>query len=135
MNNVNKLSHIALLVNNIDDMIEFYNLFAEMEVIHRRIDDGVNVAWVRLGDSKNLTIVMIETNNINTSKTQRVNHFGFDAISKESVDKISELAKQKKCLKYPAQNGGKILGYFCMVEDPNGNNLEFAYGQMRTDEV
>jgi lactoylglutathione lyase len=133
MCDISSLSHVALLVRDIDSMIQFYKEFANMDVIHKRVDDDIKVTWLRLGDSKNLTIVMIESNDITLNSFQRVNHFGFDSISKEAVDRISELAKQKKCLKYPAQDGGKILGYFCMIQDPDGNNLEFAYGQMRTD--
>lgn len=133
MSNVSAFSHIALMVTDVDKMIDFYSEFAEMEVIHKRVDDGIKVVWLRLPEPKSLTIVMIEDKNITTHTVQRVNHFGLDASSKEVVDQISEKAKQMKVLKYPAQDGGKILGYFCIVEDPDGNQLEFAYGQMRTD--
>lgn len=133
---INRLSHIALMVKDIDLMVDFYIEFANMSIIHSRIDEGIKVVWLRLGDNpESLTIVMIESDNeqINNKSYQRVNHFGFDALNKESVDKISDKAKNKGCLKYPAQDGGRILGYFCMIEDPNGNQLEFAYGQMRTN--
>lgn len=132
---ISRLSHIALIVKDIDSMSNFYIEFTGMNIIHSRIDDDVKVVWLKHGNHiESLTIVMIESINSDqiTNRTyQRVNHFGFDVISRSDVDLISEKAKQKGCLKYPAQDGGNILGYFCMIEDPNGNNLEFAYGQMR----
>lgn len=129
--NVSALSHIAIIVKNIDKMIEFYQQFTEMELIHHRVDEDVKVIWLRLPDPNSLTIVMIENDNLTTHSYQRMNHLGFDAVSREAVDNISAKAQQKGILKYPASDGGKILGYFCIIEDPDGNQLEFAYGQMR----
>jgi lactoylglutathione lyase len=127
------LSHIALIVRDVHKMIGFYQEFAGMEVIHHRNDDGVNVAWLRLPERESLIIVMIEDINLEIKKYQRMNHFGFDAVSREAVDELAKKAERLGVLKQPALDGGKILGYLCMVEDPDGNNLEFAYGQMRTD--
>lgn len=133
MKNVSKLSHIALVVSDIEKMIDFYQYFAEMSLIHRRIDEEVNVAWLKLGAPSELTIVMIENKNLNETGYQRMNHFGFDCTSKEAVDNISVKAKNYNCIKYNPFCGGEILGYLCVIEDPDGNQLEFAYGQMRTD--
>ncbi len=48
MQNISNLSHIAIIVKDIDIMIEFYQYFAEMELIHKRVDQGVTVAWLKL---------------------------------------------------------------------------------------
>lgn len=133
MKNVSKLSHIALVVSDIEKTIDFYQYFAEMSLIHRRIDEGVTVAWLKLGAPNELTIVMIENKNLNANGYQRMNHFGFDCPSKEAVDNIAIKAKNYNCIKYNPFYGGEVLGYLCVIEDPDGNQLEFAYGQMRTD--
>jgi catechol 2,3-dioxygenase-like lactoylglutathione lyase family enzyme len=40
------LTHIALPVADVDKSIEFYATYAEMQVIHRRVDAGTGVAVV-----------------------------------------------------------------------------------------
>ena len=130
-NTVSGLSHIALIVKDIEKMISFYQEFTEMQVTHKRTDEEVKVVWLRLPDPQSLTIVMIENPSLNTQSYQRMNHFGFDAVSREAVNKIAQKAQKMGVLKYPATDGGIILGYFCMITDPDGNQLEFAYGQMR----
>jgi catechol 2,3-dioxygenase-like lactoylglutathione lyase family enzyme len=132
MPNISGLSHIALIVRDIHKMIDFYREFAGMEVIHDRIDDGINVAWLRLPEASSLVIVMIEDKNLEVNTSQRMNHFGFDAVSKEAVDLLAKKGEEWGVLVQPAVDGGKILGYLCLVKDPDGNQLEFAYGQMRT---
>lgn len=132
--NVSGLSHTALIVRNVDVMADFYQEFAEMHIIHRRNDEGVKVIWLRLPDPKSLTIVMIEDPNLEVGSYQRMNHFGFDAKSKEAVDRISDKAVKAGIAVYPAFDGGTVLGYMCMIKDPDGNQLEFAYGQMRVEE-
>lgn len=133
MKNVTALSHVALIVKDIESMISFYTEFAEMELIHRRVDEGINVAWVRLNDRNSLTIVMIEEKSPKNEAYQRFNHFGFDCPSKEAVDYISNKGKEYNCIRYEAFDGGEVLGYMCMLKDPEGNLLEFAYGQMRVE--
>ena len=129
--NITNLSHIALMSRDVAKIVSFYQDFAEMELIHRRVDDGINVAWLKMPDTNGLIIVVIENKNIELNTFQRVNHFGFDAKSKEIVDSISRKAQMLNCLIYPAFDGGEILGYMCLIADPDGNQLEFAYGQMR----
>ncbi len=129
--NIKSFSHIAYIVKNIEKMIEFYEEFTEMKVTHKRIDGDVKVIWLRLLDTNSLTIVMIENPSLNVDSYQRLNHLGFDAVSKKAVDKISQKAEKAGVLKYKAQDGGIILGYFCIIQDPDGNQIEFAYGQMR----
>ncbi|MFN8674329.1 MAG: VOC family protein [Candidatus Sericytochromatia bacterium] len=131
MKEITKLSHIALIVKDLEKMLSFYQDYAEMNVIHHRIDEGIKVAWLQLDKPDGLIIVMIEVKNSPESGYQRFNHFGFDANSKEKVDEISKKLENTPFLVHKAQDGGKVLGYFCMIKDPEGNQLEFAYGQMR----
>lgn len=133
MPDITGLSHIALIVRDINKMIDFYREFTGMNVIHNRNDEGVNVAWLRLPEPSSLIIVMIEDKNFEITKLQRMNHFGFDAASREVVDELAKKGEKLGILIQPAVDGGKILGYLCLVEDPDGNYLEFAYGQMRTE--
>lgn len=60
-----------------------------------------------------------------------MNHLGFHAASSPEVDLISKMADSEGCLVEPAKNGGEILGYYCIVRDPDGNLVEFSYGQAK----
>ncbi len=56
-------------------------------------------------------------------------HYGFAVESREEVDRIGELARSEKLLKYGPVYAGPVVGYLVMVRDPSGNTCEFSYGQ------
>ena len=129
------LDHIGLTVHDIDASARFYRDYAGMNIIHERVSNGVAVKWAQMPDQKNFMIVMIENRDFKAEGKHSFDHFGIHAKSREQVDAVSEKAKKEGCLVIAAYDGGPILGYLCEVRDPDGNVLEFAYDQAKTEKA
>lgn len=56
-------------------------------------------------------------------------HFGFAVANKEQVDQIADRAEKAGCLLWPPRQEPYPVGYYCGLKDPNGNSVEFSYGQ------
>jgi hypothetical protein len=45
------------------------------------------------------------------------------------VDAAAAAGREDGVLTLDPADGGPIVGYFCLLEDPDGNQVEFSYGQ------
>jgi catechol 2,3-dioxygenase-like lactoylglutathione lyase family enzyme len=132
MTSASRLDHLALTCRNIPKTIHFYKRYAEMEVIHDRHEPQARVTWIRhRRDRKGLILVLIQGPKIPKTAKGRMNHLGFHVASGHEVDLISKMAGSEGCLVEPAKDGGDILGYYCIVRDPDGNLVEFSHGQAK----
>lgn len=125
-----KLTHVALLVNNVDKTADFYIKYTGLKVIERRIDPktGFRVIW--LGHDMNFVVVAFEGEKKPIqSLSKPLSHLGFSFNSREEVDQIAEVAKQEGLLNYGPIYIDKDVGYICEILDPDSNSVEFSYGQ------
>lgn len=122
-------THIALPVTNIDKSINFYSNYAEMQVIHRRIDaeTGVTVAWLCDG-TRPFAIVLIQTDSVH-SILSPIAHLGVGCKSREHMNTLCEKAKQEGVLLQEPKDSGYPIGYWAFLQDPDGHTLELSYGQ------
>ena len=56
-------------------------------------------------------------------------HLGFAVESREEVEAAAEAGRREGVLMIPPTDAGPIVGYFCIMQDPDGNQVEFSYGQ------
>ena len=56
-------------------------------------------------------------------------HAGFAMESRAAVDAIAAKAKAAGCLIWEPREEPYPVGYYCGVRDPDGNAVEFSYGQ------
>jgi catechol 2,3-dioxygenase-like lactoylglutathione lyase family enzyme len=56
-------------------------------------------------------------------------HLGLECASKADVDKLAAEAKKAGILTYGPVDSGSELGYQAYIADPDGNSIEFAFGQ------
>jgi catechol 2,3-dioxygenase-like lactoylglutathione lyase family enzyme len=129
---IERLDHIAMLTPDVERAKQFYCAWAGMRVIHDRqdADTGHRVAWVRLADDPNgLVIVMVQSNE--QRHEGRMDHFGFHVSSRADVDAIAERARAENILVEEPQYAGPVVGYYCMIKDPDGNLLEFSCEQLK----
>ena len=54
---------------------------------------------------------------------------GFALESRKSVDAIAERAREEGILAWEPKQEPYPVGYYCAVKDPDGNFVEFSYGQ------
>ncbi|HIK06909.1 MAG TPA: VOC family protein [Trichormus sp. M33_DOE_039] len=123
------LTHIALPVSQIEQSIEFYTTYAQMQVVHRRIDadTGVAVAWLT-DHTRPFAIVLIETKSVHPVLSPLA-HLGIGCKSREAMDALCDQARQAGVLIDEPKDSGYPVGYWAFLRDPDGHTLELSYGQ------
>ena len=127
------LTHIALHVNDLDACLEFYIEFAKLHVVKDRRPNGPTgkrIVWLA-HQSKELQfiIILLPGGPGRNQRADDFSHLGFAMESKESVDYIALKAANQGILAWPCKQEPYPVGYYCGVRDPDGNFVEFSYGQ------
>ncbi len=120
------LTHIALPVSDLDASLAFYREFARMEVVHQRGDPGDRVAWIT-DRSRPFVMVLLEGEVHHPLGGWA--HLGVGVDSREAVDQGLALARDRGFEVLGPLDSGPPVGYWGMIADPDGHNLELAYGQ------
>ena len=123
------LTHIALPVSNVERSIEFYSNYAQMQVVHRRIDAETGVAVVWLTDNtRPFVIVLIQTNSVHPILSPLA-HLGVGCKSRELMNALCDKARQENVLIEEPKDSGYPIGYWAFLRDPDGHTLELSVGQ------
>ena len=124
------LTHVALFVRDVGRTVAFYERFAGLHVVHDRVDDGVRVVWLsEQTHDPEFVIVAIHLPPGDATLPPRMAHFGYDLPSRAAVDAIATRGQAEGLLVQGPADAGPIVGYFCMLHDPDGNLVEFSHGQ------
>jgi catechol 2,3-dioxygenase-like lactoylglutathione lyase family enzyme len=123
------LTHVALMVTNADASTAFYEKYAAMRVVHRRVDTNTRrtVVWLNDG-TRPFVIVLIETDQVDMP-LRPFAHLGVGCRSREEVEQLCRLAASEGCLHSGPTESGYPVGYWAFLSDPDGNTLEISYGQ------
>lgn len=142
------LTHIALPVGDFDATLAFYAKYTNLVVIHDRYNDdtGLRAAWLanerdRTTDgAARFVIVLLERTpptNVDGIEIEEkygfltsISHLGLSVDTRQDVDRIAEMAREEGCLLLGPLYRNEIVGYICVVKDPDGNNLEFSVDQV-----
>ena len=139
------LTHIALPVSDLDAHLAFYDKYTSMQKIHERVDDdtGLRSAW--LANERDITeqaarfvIVLIE-GSLPTQITgdieeeywflRSIAHLGISLDTRDDVDRVAAMAEEDDILVLGPMYRNEVVGYICMIRDPDGNNVEFSVEQ------
>ena len=121
------LNHAALHVKNAERSAEFYRSYCGMEVVHSRTEADLTVKWLRLPrQADGFMLVLLETLSEITEEPGNMDHLGFYVAQRSDVDAIAARAKAEGILVEGPVYAGKIVGYYCMIQDPDGYLLEFS---------
>ncbi|ACK65605.1 Glyoxalase/bleomycin resistance protein/dioxygenase [Rippkaea orientalis PCC 8801] len=123
------LTHIALEVTNIDKSITFYQKYASMKIVHRRVDETtqVDVAWIS-DLTRPFVIVLVKTPQVNSQLVPNF-HLGVALKSRELVDAYCQQALAEGILIDGPNDWGSPVGYWAYLRDPDGHTLEISFGQ------
>ena len=140
------LTHIAFPVRSLDAQLAFYAKYTSMVKIHERYDDETHMRSAWLANESDIThegsarfvIVLMEgslpkniTGDIGEEYwfLRSIAHLGISVESRDEVDRIAAMAKEDDCLVLGPLYRNKVVGYICLVRDPDGNNVEFSVEQ------
>jgi catechol 2,3-dioxygenase-like lactoylglutathione lyase family enzyme len=123
------LTHLALGVRDLDRTIAFYRKHVHLHVVHERNDNGVRVVWLaERQEDPDFVLVLFEVRGTPLGRGT-LQHLGFAVASREEVDAAAAAGRADGVLSVEPMYAGPVVGYFCIVEDPDGNQVEFSYGQ------
>ncbi len=124
------LTHVAFQSRDIERCVDFYQRLVGLHVVHDRMDDQVRVVWLsEQQEDPTFVLVVIGIPPPEPGAVSLARHFGYDVASREAVDAIAARGKAEGVLVQGPVYAGPIVGYFCMLSDPDGNIVEFSHGQ------
>lgn len=124
------LTHIALHVRDLDACCDFYREFCGMQVIHERADGNRQVVWLaEPGREQEFIFVLVPGGTGRNQSPSDYSHFGFALGSRAAVDALADKARLAGVLVWEPREEPYPVGYYCGVRDPDGNMIEFSYGQ------
>lgn len=124
------LTHIALHVSDIEACVDFYHRYCGMTIARDRNCHGKHIYWLAEPGRESEFIMVIMPGGKNRNQPESdLSHLGFAVESKSEVDRIAELAKDEGILVWEPRQEPYPVGYYCGVRDPDGNFVEFSFGQ------
>jgi len=140
------LTHLALPVRDLDATLAFYERYTTLVNIHERKDSETGLRSVWLANERDITaagarfvIVLIcgplpkkITGDIEEHYgfLTSIAHLGISVESRTEVDRIADMARADGCLLLGPMYRNEVVGYICIVTDPDGNNVEFSVEQV-----
>lgn len=134
--------HLALLVSDLEASISFYGRYAGLEVVHRRRErGGGETAWMHDGTRPFVLVLLTHPRRSALRMlarriarglarfVARPAHLGIACGSRAEVEQRSREAAAEGRLVKPANDAGPVVGFYAMLADPDGYNLELSYGQ------
>jgi len=140
------LTHIALPVKDLDATLAFYERYTTLVNIHERLDPQTGLRSVWLANQRDVTdaaarfVIVLICGTLPTAVTgdikeeygflRSISHLGISLDSRDDVDRVAAMAKQEGCLLLGPMYRNEVVGYICIVTDPDGNNVEFSVEQV-----
>jgi len=119
-------------VRDIAACIYFYTDFCGLHLLHERRDpngDG-RVVWLAESGREEEFIYVLISGGPGRNQTEKdYSHTGFAMESRDDVNAIAVKAKAAGSLIWEPREEPYPVGYYCGVRDPDGNAVEFSYGQ------
>jgi len=124
------LTHIALHVKHIDACVAFYKNYAGMQVVRDRKSHDKHVYWLsEPGKETDFIMVLMPAGPGRNQSKKDLSHLGFAVSNHADVDAIAKRAADAGILVWEPCQEPYPVGYYCGVRDPDGNFVEFSYGQ------
>ena len=121
------LTHVALVVSDLDASIPFYERYAGMQVVHRRSTSEGGVAW--LSDLTRPFVIVLAQGPAREPGLGPFGHLGVACPSRAEVDRLANRAAAEGILRKGPHDSGPPVGYWALLADPDGHTLELTFGQ------
>jgi catechol 2,3-dioxygenase-like lactoylglutathione lyase family enzyme len=123
-------THLALHVRDLEACIAFYQDYTGMKLVHERMSGADRVVWLaEPGRETQFVVVVLPGGPGRSQASTDYSHLGFALESRDAVDAIAERGRRDGILVWEPRQEPFPVGYYCAVRDPDGNFVEFSYGQ------
>ena len=119
-------------VRDVDQSVAFYERYCEMKVVHQRESESApgSVVWLGWGEDPPKFVIVLLEGNYERNEQPPWQHIGMSVDSRDEVDAIHSRAVADGLTGlWAPEDAGAIVGYYCAVPDPDGNMVEFSFGQ------
>ena len=139
-------THVALPVRDLDETLDFYRKYTTLALIHERTDPETGLRSVWLANSRDKTaaaarfVLVLICGHLPAQITgdieeqygflTSISHLGISLSTRDEVDGIAAMAKADGILVLGPRYMNPVVGYICIVRDPDGNQLEFSVEQV-----
>ncbi len=125
-----RLTHLALPCHDLDATITWYEKYTPLRKIHHRKDALGAVAWLSSEESGMILVFIQKNEDVKPIPVlSPLAHLGISLDSTDQVDQIAERGNIEGCLAWEPSQEPDPVGYICALSDPDGNLVEFSYGQ------
>lgn len=121
-------THVALYCRDIEASVSFYVHHVGLREVHRRTDDGTTVVWMG-EEARGVPFVLVLLGIKPPAGEGAVAHLGYAVSSRAVVQRAAVRGRSKGLDVQGPVEGGAIVGYYCLLRDPDGNWVEFSHGQ------
>ena len=125
-----RMTHVALHVRDLDACVDFYRRYCAMRIIHERVSGAKRVIWLaETGREQDFILVLMPGGPGRDQSMSDFSHLGFALDSRQAVSDIAEQARRHGILVWEPVDEPYPVGYYCGLRDPDGNFVEFSFGQ------
>ena len=121
-------THVALFCRDVESSVRFYTRHVGLSEVHRRVDDGTTVVWMG-EENRREPFVIVLLGIRHPAGEGPVAHLGYAVASRADVDDAAERGRADGIDVQGPVQAGPVVGYYCMLKDPDGNWVEFSHGQ------
>lgn len=109
--------------------VAFYERYCGMRVVHERQDQS-HVVWMGWGEDPPRFVIVLIQKPYEQNIQPPWQHMGLAVDPRDEVNAVHQRAEADGLAElWPPTDGGPVVGYFCGLLDPDGNRVEFSYGQ------
>jgi lactoylglutathione lyase len=129
---------VAWRVRSVEASIEWYTAFTPLEVLQRNQDEFGFGVWLGMPDTADKPFVLVLAEFLPATDPYAGSpnavlapfaHLGIELPTRSGVDDMAARGDAAGCLAMAPRDMGPPVGYVCMLEDPDGNRVEYSFDQ------
>ena len=121
-------THVTITVSDLEKSVAFYRDVCGLALVRDRRKEGGATVWMGPppAEGKDPEFVLVMMQGV---VEDRIDHLGFQVESRAEVDAKAALGRERGILQMGPKDSGGSVGYWVILNDPDGHGAEFTFGQ------